>query len=60
MKTTITVQQLLDALNKVEDKSKNVFYGNDDSLDYCSVNGIEEYDEEIFLVGECYFSGLAD
>lgn len=52
----MTVQQLLDALNKVEDKSKNVYHFNDDTSDYCNVNEIEENEEEVFLIG--YFLNL--
>lgn len=48
----MTVQQLLDALNKVEDKSKKVYHFNDDTSDYCNVNEIEENEEEVFLIGD--------
>ena len=42
MKNTITVQQLLDALNKIKDKSKPVYHYNNVTFDYCNVNEIEE------------------
>ena len=35
----MTVQELIDALNKVEDKSKEVFH-----YDYESIEEVEEYD----------------
>ena len=49
MKNTITVQQLLDELNKIEDKSKPVYHYNNVTFDYCNVNVIEENEEEVFL-----------
>ena len=52
MKNTITVQQLLDELNKIEDKSKPVYHYNNATFDYCNVNTIEENEEEVFLSGD--------
>ena len=41
---TVTVQELIDALNKVEDKSKEVIYD-----DYFEIEGIIERDNYVTL-----------
>ena len=40
----MTVQELIDALNKVEDKSKDVVH-----YDYFEIDEIEERDDEVML-----------
>ena len=40
----MTVQELIEALNKVEDKSKEVFH-----YDYFEIDEIEELDDEVML-----------
>ena len=49
----MTVQQLLDALNNIEDKSNEVVYFGDEIYS-CEVLEIEEHDEDVTLIGPLF------
>ena len=45
----MTVQELMDALNKVEDKSKDVIHYNDMEIAETEIVAIEEHYNEVVL-----------
>ena len=49
----MTVQQLIDSLNKIKDKSSIVYYYDGSYGEYFSIDDIEDHEDgEIMLFGE--------